>query len=230
MAIKSTIYDSAKRKSPALEELNGVIQYRDLIYQLVRRDIVSRYKRSVLGIAWTMIQPLGLMIILSIVFSNLFQNVRGYPSYLLSGLIAWTFFSQTTTAAIHQIVWGGSLMNKIYLPRTVFAISAIGTGLVNFVISLIPLTLIMMITGTSLHWSILFVPVAMIMLAVFALGVGLILSTMGCGGNVSDWIGYVDVSHTDHISRKHSSGRISACAYNSKPYVLSYSYFPYNFI
>ena len=93
--------------SSALEELRGVIQYRDLIYQLVRRDIVSRYKRSVLGIAWTMLQPLGMMVILTIVFSNLFHNsIKGYPSYILSGLIAWTFFSQTTTAAINQIVWG----------------------------------------------------------------------------------------------------------------------------
>lgn len=175
---KTMIYDSAKRGSPALEELRGIIQYRDLIYQLVRRDIVTRYKRSVFGIAWTMLQPLGMMIIMTIVFSSLFQSIKGYPSYILSGLIAWTFFSQTTTATIHQVVWGGTLFRRIYLPHTSFAVSAIGTGVVNLVLSLIPLIMIMLATGRSLHVSVLFVPVAMLLLAAFALGIGLILSTL----------------------------------------------------
>jgi len=175
---KVFIYDSAKRGSPALEELRGIFQYRDLIYQLVRRDIVTRYKRSVLGIAWTMLQPLGMMIIMTLVFSNLFQAVKGYPLYILSGLVSWTFFAQTTTAAIHQIVWGGTLLHRIYMPRTSFAVSAICTGVINLMFSLVPLIAIILITGKSIHVSIIFVPVAMILLAAFALGVGLILSTL----------------------------------------------------
>lgn len=175
---KVMIYDSTKRGSSALEELRGIFQYRDLIYQLVRRDIVTRYKRSVLGIAWTMLQPLGMMIIMTLVFSSLFQTVKGYPVYLLSGLIAWTFFSQTTTAAIHQIVWGGTLLHRIYLPRTSFAVSAIGTGVINLVFSLVPLIVIMLIIGRPIPGSIIFLPIAMILLAAFALGVGLILSTL----------------------------------------------------
>ena len=173
-----SIYDSAKRGSVALEELRGIFQYRDLIFQLVRRDIVARYKRSVLGIAWTMLQPLGMMVILSLVFSTLFQSVKGFPAYILSGLIAWTFFSQTTTAMIHQIVWGGALLKQIYLPRTSFSVSAVGTGLVNLGFSFIPLILIMLMFGLPLHWSILFAPVSMLLLAAFALGVGLIISTL----------------------------------------------------
>jgi len=176
---KTLIYDSAKRVSPALEELRGIFQYRDLIYQLVRRDIVTRYKRSVLGIAWTMLQPLGMMIIMTIVFSSVFKSVKGYPTYILSGLVAWTFFSQTTTAAIHQVVWGGTLFRRIYLPHTSFAVSAIGTGLVNLTLSIVPLIALMLVTGRQLHWSILFVPFAMILLTAFALGVGLILSALG---------------------------------------------------
>lgn len=176
---KTMIYDSAKRVSPALEELRGIVQYRDLIYQLVRRDIVTRYKRSVLGIAWTMLQPLGMMIIMTIVFSNLFQGVKGYPTYILSGLVAWTFFSQTTTAAIHQVVWGGTLFRRIYLPHTSFAVSAISTGVVNLMLSLVPLIALMLVSGRPLHWSALFVPVAIILLAAFALGIGLILSALG---------------------------------------------------
>lgn len=172
------VYDSARRGPVALEELRGIFQYRDLIYQLVRRDVVSRYKRSVLGIAWTLLQPLGMMLILSLVFSTLFQSIKGYPAYILSGLIAWTFFAQTTSAIINQIVWGGALLRQIYVPRTSFAVSAIGTGLVNLAFSFIPLLFIVLLTGLPLRWSILFIPVSMLLLGAFALGVGLIISTM----------------------------------------------------
>src|SRR5215212_9114533 len=134
-------YDSKYRKSPAVEEFLDIIKYRDLIYQLVRRDIVARYKRSFLGIAWTMLQPLGMMAVLTIVFSQLFGTVEGYAAYLLSGLIAWTFFAQTTTAAIFQSVWGGTLMRRIYVPQTVFSVASIGTGVVNLSLSLVPLLL-----------------------------------------------------------------------------------------
>lgn len=175
---KAITYDSTERGSLALEELRGIFQYRDLIYQLVRRDIVTRYKRSILGIAWTMLQPLGMMIIMTLVFSSLFQTVKGYPAYLLSGLIAWTFFSQTTTAAIHQIVWGGTLLHRIYLPRTSFAVSAIGTGVINLVFSLVPLFVIMLVIGRPIQGSIIFLPIAMLLLAAFALGIGLILSAL----------------------------------------------------
>jgi len=176
--LEDYIYDSTKRGPVALEELRGIIQYRDLIYQLVRRDVVSRYKRSVLGIAWTMLQPLGMMIILSLVFSTLFHGIKGHTAYILSGLIAWTFFSQTTSAMITQIVWGGALLQKIYVPRTSFAVSATGTGLVNLGISFIPLVLVVLLSGLSLTWNILFAPISMLLLGAFALGVGLIVSTM----------------------------------------------------
>ena len=126
--IQTDEYDSSRRGPVAFEELRGLIQYRDLIYQLVRRDIVSRYKRSVLGIAWTMLYPMATMLVLTIVFSQLFSKVAAYPAYLLSGMVAWNFFSQTTTSAMNQMVWGSSLLHHIYMPRTAFVVSAIATG------------------------------------------------------------------------------------------------------
>jgi len=171
-------YDSQQRKSPALEEFLDSIKYRDLIYQFTRRDIVARYKRSMLGILWTMLQPLGMMVVMSIVFSALFHQVDGYVAYVLSGLVAWTFFSQTTTAAIHQIVWGGVLIRRIYIPATSFSISSIGTGLVNLLLSLIPLSAIILIVGRPVTWAVLFLPIPILFLTAFALGISLILSTM----------------------------------------------------
>ena len=171
-------YDSQKRISPAIEELLATILYRDLIYQLIRRDIVARYKRSVLGVFWTMLQPLGMMLVMSIVFSRLFGQIEGYVAYLLSGLVAWSFFSQTTSSAVHQIITGSTLLKRIYIPKTSFSVSSVGTGLVNLVLSLIPLVLIMLIIRRPLTWAFLFVPLPILLLAAFSLGICLILSTL----------------------------------------------------
>ena len=173
------IYDSARQGSAALEELREIFNYRYLIVQFVRRDILTRYKRSALGVAWTMLNPLGTMIILTIVFSRAFGGSQeGYAAYVLSGLIAWSFFAQSTNAATLHLVWGGSLLKKIYIPRTSFAVSATGTGLINLLLSLIPLVLVMLVIGVPIRWTIIFLPIPVLFLAMFALGVGLIISTM----------------------------------------------------
>jgi ABC-2 type transport system permease protein len=171
-------YDSQKRKSPALEELQDIIKYRDLIFQLVRRDIVARYKRSVLGIAWTMLQPLGMMIVLTLVFSQLFNRVDGYPAYVLGGLMPWLFFAQTTTFEIQQSVWGGTLMRRIYVPYTAFPAAAVGTGIVNLLLSVIPLLAMMLVVGRPIRLTILFLPIPIILLSAFALGLGLFVSSL----------------------------------------------------
>lgn len=171
-------YDSLQRKSPAMEEFLDSIKYRDLIYQFIRRDIIARYKRSALGVFWTMLQPLGMMLVMAIVFSTLFHQVEGYVAYVLSGLIAWTFFAQTTAAAIFQTVWGGALLRKIYIPMTSFSVSSIGTGIINLSLSLIPLLIIALAVGRKITWALLFIPVSILFLTAFALGVSLILSTL----------------------------------------------------
>lgn len=173
------IYDSASQGSASLDELREIFRYRDLVVQIVRRDILTRYKRSVLGVAWTMLNPLGTMLVLSVAFSHVFGGtVEGYAAYVLSGLIAWTFFAQTTNAAISHLVWGGGLLRRIYLPRTVFALSAVGTGLVNLVLSIVPLVIVMLVTGVSLKATIIFLPVPILFLLMFSLGMGLLISAI----------------------------------------------------
>jgi ABC-2 type transport system permease protein len=172
------VYNSSLRGLPALEELKELVRYRNLVFQTVRRNIVVRYKRSVLGVAWTMLSPLGTTLVLTIVFSKVFGGTTDYAVYVLSGLICWTFFVQTTSDSMNNLVWGGGLLRRIYVPRTVFAVAAIGTGLVNIVLSLVPLVLVMLITGVSPHLSMLVLPIPAIFLAMFSLGVGLLLSTV----------------------------------------------------
>lgn len=180
VAENTLVYDSAQHHLIPLLEVKEAWRYRDLILFLVRRDITARYKRSVLGIAWTMLNPLGMMIVLSIVFSQIFRSTTaGYPAYVLSGLIAWTFFSQTSSSAINALVWGGDLLQRIYIPRSTFAISAMGTGLVNWTLSLVPLFAVMLVLGIPLSPTLLLFPLAMLLMALFSLGIGLLISTIG---------------------------------------------------
>jgi len=174
----TSIYDSAQLVPHALQELKEAVRYRHLLYQLVRRDILTRYKRSFLGVAWTMLSPLGMMLVLSFVFSNLFGATRGFPAYILSGLMAWNFFSQSTTGAMSSLVWGGGLLQRIYLPRASFGLSAIGSGIINLVLSFVPLVIVMVATGTPIRITAAFIPISLLVLACFTLGLGLAISTL----------------------------------------------------
>jgi ABC-2 type transport system permease protein len=119
------------------------------------------------------------MIVLAVVFSNIMKAGPTFAAYLLNGLIAWTFFSQTTNAVVSGFRWGVGLYKKIYVPHSVFGISAIGTGLVNLALSILPLLLVMLFTGVPIRWTILFLPIPMLLLACFSLGIGLLLATVG---------------------------------------------------
>lgn len=177
MQLSEEIYDSANRRPPLIEELLALIKYRDLIFQFTSRTLKARYKRSMLGVVWTMLNPLLMMVVLTLVFSAFFKsNIEHYPVYVLSGLMAWNFFSATTQAAMGEMVWSGALLNRIYVPKSVFAFSAIATGLINLGISLVPLLIIALILGVKIQLPILVLPLSVLLLAMFALGVGLILS------------------------------------------------------
>lgn len=172
-------YDSAQQKTAWLDELLQTLRYKDLIIHLVKRDITARYKRSVLGIAWTMLNPLGMMIIMTAVFSGLFDSVEGYAAYILSGLIMWNFFSQGTVMGIGSLVWGGDLFGRIYFPRSIFAISAVGTGVVNLLLSLVPFLLVSLAVGRlpTIYFVLVIIPMAL--LAMFTLGLTLIIASLG---------------------------------------------------
>lgn len=172
-------YDSVHNSISALAELKELRKYRYLLGQLIRRDILTRYKRSVLGVAWTMLNPLGTMLILTFVFSNFFKTeVPHFPVYILSGLLVWNYFSQATNAAISGLVWGGSLLKRIYIPSTVFGVSAIGTALVNLVISIVPLIIVMLVDHAPFFWSLVFLPISIMILTTFTLGFGLLISSL----------------------------------------------------
>ena len=172
------IYDTANRPAPLVEEFQALIVYRDLITQFISRAIKTRYKRSILGVVWTMLNPLLTMVVLTLIFSQLFRfSVENYPVYVLSGLVMWSFFSTSTTSAMSEMLFSGSLLGRIYVPKSVFSVSAVGTGLVNLLLSLIPLFLIALFMHVKITAAILVMPLAILILAIFTLGIGLLLST-----------------------------------------------------
>ncbi|HEX6304638.1 MAG TPA: ABC transporter permease [Anaerolineales bacterium] len=156
----------------------ALLKYKELIVQFVSRSIKTRYKRSMLGVLWTIMNPLLTMVVLTLVFSSVFRfSVENYPVYVLSGLVLWSFFSSTTSAAMGEMIWSGSLLSRIYVPKSVFAVSAVGTGMVNLLFSLVPLFLISLVLGIRFHLAVLVMPIAILLLASFALGMGLLLAT-----------------------------------------------------
>lgn len=172
-------YDSAERRSRSLAEARALWKYRGLVHELVVRDIKVRYKRSVLGIAWTMLAPLLNMVALTLVFSSILkQQITNYPVFFMSGAIFWAFFAQTTTSAASQTQESNELAKRIYVPRSVFVAAAVGVGLVNLVLSIVPLILILLVTGFPIHATWSFLPVAVLIEMLFAAGVGFFLFTL----------------------------------------------------
>jgi|SRR6266496_4694749 len=172
-------YDSAGPRATIASEFGEVLRYRDLLGLLVSRTIKARYKRSAFGVAWTLLNPLVNMIVMSMAFSTLFRStLPGYTIYLLVGLIAWNFFSQSTAFAMGTLVWGGSILKRVYIPPTIFAVACVGNGIVNLAFSLVPLVAIMLLAGHPLYAAWWFLPIAVLILAIFSLGVALLMSAL----------------------------------------------------
>jgi len=172
-------YDSAASRNRIVDELHELVHYRDLVKNLVRRNLTARYKRSVLGVLWTLLDPLLMMIAMAVVFGALLaKSVPGYSVFLLSGLVIWNFFSQASTQAMMDFVYSGSLVVKVYMPKSVFAVSSIGTHLVNLLLACIPLFIIALILARPFTPALLFLPISVLLVAMFTLGTGLLVSAL----------------------------------------------------
>lgn len=160
-----------------LATLAELWSFGEVLQELVKRDLKVRYKRSVLGLFWTMLNPLLMMVITTIVFSALFKStITNFPIYVLSGYIVWGFFSQGTVAASTSVLDSAGLTRKIYVPAALFPLASVASALVNLVLSLVPLLFIVVVTGGSITWAWLILPISFVLIAVFTYGLGLILA------------------------------------------------------
>lgn len=159
--------------------IQNFLKFRPLLNELVARDVKIKYRRSVLGVLWTLLNPLCMMIILSVVFSNLFKfDIENFPLYILSGQVIFNFFSGATTEAMSSIIGSAALIKKVYVPKYLFVISRVFSSFINLLASFTALLLVMIATRAELHYTVLLVPIPLILLVLFSLGVGLILAAV----------------------------------------------------
>jgi ABC-2 type transport system permease protein len=159
--------------------MRDLIRYRDLVLTLVARDLKVRYRRSAIGFVWTMLQPLLMMLVLSVVFSQVFRvQVPNYALYALAGIVFWQFFSQTVTSCLHSLKGNARLLTKLPIPKAVFPIATVLSGLLNLGFALVPLFGIAIATGHPPTAAIAFLPVGILLIAAMALGLGLLLAPL----------------------------------------------------
>lgn len=160
-----------------IAELRRLLPYHELIRALVVRDLKVRYRRSALGLLWTMLQPLLTMVVFFVVFSSIFRfDVENYAVYAQAGILFWTFVSQSVTSSMNSLTRNAALLKKVPVPREIFPVAAVISGVINLLFAMVPLLGILVITGHPIRSAVLFVPVAIVICAVFTLGAGLLLA------------------------------------------------------
>jgi ABC-2 type transport system permease protein len=166
------------RKSIGINVLTAFVKYRFLLSQLVERDFKTKYKRSVLGVLWSFLNPLLTMLVQYIIFSTLFKSdIPNFPVYLLTGIVIFNFFSEACGMGLMSIVGNASLITKVYVPKYIYPVSRVFSSVINLLLSLIPLIIVMLITRTSINFSILLIPFGLGCTLLFSIGVTFILSS-----------------------------------------------------
>jgi ABC-2 type transport system permease protein len=175
-----------------LQLFQEIHQNRELIWALAMKELRVRYKRSALGFIWALLNPLMMMVILTVVFSTIARlPVEKYAVFLISALLPWTFFAQAMSYSVESVVGNGELLKKVKVAKSVFPLAAIISNGLNFLFSLVPLALILLVLRFPFHWTWIYLPVPMFALLLFTAGCGFFCA----GANVF----YRDVSHIVQI-------------------------------
>jgi ABC-type polysaccharide/polyol phosphate export permease len=163
-------------RSPLFE----IWRYRELILNLVKREQKARYKNSVLGFFWSLLNPLGLMLVFTFVFTVISPNnqIGNFPIFFLCGFLPWQYFSNGVMVSMNSIVGNSNLVKKVYFPREALPISSVLAALVNFLLALVVLFGALIVTRTPLSPYIWLLPVVILMQTCFILGVVFVLSTL----------------------------------------------------
>lgn len=158
--------------------IENFMKYRPLLMELTMRDIKTRYRKSVMGVLWSLLNPLCQMVVLSIVFSNLFKmDIENFPLYILSGQVIFNFFSESTSSAMSSVIGNASLIKKAYIPKYLFAISRVMSSAVNVFASFAALIVVMLVTRADFHYTIVLAIIPIILVVLFSCGIGLILAS-----------------------------------------------------
>jgi lipopolysaccharide transport system permease protein len=169
------------RRGWALPDLRELWRYRELLYYLALRDIKIRYKQTVLGAGWAVVQPLATMAVFALFLGRMggvAGSVEHYPLFVFAGMVAWTFFGNTVTAAAGSVLANERIVTKIYFPRVAIPLSTVGVGLFDLAVASVLLAIMAACFGVVPGWSVLMLPFVVVSLAVAASGVGVMLSAL----------------------------------------------------
>jgi len=159
--------------------IRNFLDYKELLKELVNRDVKTKYRRSVLGMLWSVLNPLGMMVIMSIVFSHVFRgNIQNFPVYLMCGQVIFNFYNEASTVAMGSILGNSALIKKVYVPKYLFPMSKICSCFVNLMTSFAALLIVIIATGTQLKWTVILLFMPVFYIFVFSLGMGLLLSAL----------------------------------------------------
>jgi ABC-type polysaccharide/polyol phosphate export permease len=177
------VYDSAVRRPLLVGELRDIWEYRRLIRLLVTRDVLLRYKRSLLGVWWTLLNPLLTTAVLWLVFSGLFHfriDSTGVPFvvYLLAGVLVVLCFQQSVEAVATSILLNSTVLTKVYVPPEVFSVSAALAAAVNLGLGTIPLLVLQLAVGVGIPWTAILLPLPVLALLAFTIGMGLVVASI----------------------------------------------------
>ena len=179
VAVPTTVIEPSR--GLAFVDLRALWQYRELLYFLVWRDIKVRYKQTVLGVAWVILQPVASMAIFTVLFGVLLKAPSGdlpYPLFALSGLLPWNYFSSALTRSSNSVVNSANLVTKIYFPRLVIPLASVLSSLLDFLVAAGVFAVMMLLYRVAPTPAVLFLPVFVLLAMVTALGFGLWLSAL----------------------------------------------------
>ena len=155
------------------------VQYRPLISELVGRDLKVKYRRSFLGYVWSILNPLLMMVVQTVIFSYMFRSdIPNYPVYLICGNTLFTFFNESANMGLTSIIYNAPLIKKVYIPKFIFPLSRVASSFVTMSFSMAAILLVMLVTRSPLHWTILLFWVPLIFLFMFCCGMALTLSAL----------------------------------------------------
>lgn len=170
-----------KRSTPKIASyVHEFWKYRDLLKLLIVKNIKLKYRRSWLGYIWSILSPLLTMVVMTIVFSTMFsRNIENYPVYLFCGQLLFNYMNQSTHQALSSVSGSAALLKKTYVPKYIFTVARITSGLIDLVFSLGALVIVILVTGAKINQYALLFPFVLLQLYIFCIGLGLFLAQAG---------------------------------------------------
>jgi lipopolysaccharide transport system permease protein len=169
-----------QRRDSIFYRVQELVRYRDLLLYLVVRELKARYKNSALGFLWSLLNPLAMMLVFTLMFTVIMpgNQIRAYPIFLLCGLLPWNYFTASVMSSMHTVIGNANLVKKVYFPREILPIASVLAQLVNFLLSLVVLFALMIVFQIDLSPRIWMLPIVIALHTSFIVGLALILSAI----------------------------------------------------